>query len=429
MHGQQMGDVFCLGSLVGAATTMFCMCIFAMFISDNPNGAILKLAEEYYAVFRGLFLLCFFFVCYGVDIIIWRHFHVDYQRVFKVSAAHNYWYIIRLSTGLMLIMSSAFVLYVFSLTEQISLQLWGLGADSWPLVAVLAFLFFALMPSGAGNQRLQLIRTIIICLVSPFSAANFGRNFVADIFCSMPRVFLDARYAVCIYVTGEAFMDFTPRHMRKTRTCKDINATYHVFTWILSLLPFWVRFWQCARSYCDSRAKKHIFNGLKYCSSIIVICLSFTTYSKTWLAMAIFSTCYSYTWDILMDWGLGPDWLRAKLHGEEFGRPARWPFTRAVCLYPRWVYTTIALTNLLARCGWAIVISPGQKVLKNHIVLLLGCVELLRRAVWSILRVEWEDVHHTFKADQSLNSHTPTVRQITPTADTELKKETQSVYF
>jgi hypothetical protein len=42
------------------------------------------------------------------------------------------------------------------------------------------------------------------------------------------------------------------------------------------------------------------------------------------------------------------------------------------------------------RLGWAIYISPAQAYVQQHIILLLGCVELLRRAMWAILRVEWE---------------------------------------
>jgi hypothetical protein len=42
------------------------------------------------------------------------------------------------------------------------------------------------------------------------------------------------------------------------------------------------------------------------------------------------------------------------------------------------------------RLGWAILISPAQSYVQQHIILLLGCVELLRRSMWAIFRVEWE---------------------------------------
>ena len=46
----------------------------------------------------------------------------------------------------------------------------------------------------------------------------------------------------------------------------------------------------------------------------------------------------------------------------------------------------------MARLTWALYISPGQQVVAQHMILLMGCVELLRRAQWALLRLEWE--HH-----------------------------------
>ena len=42
------------------------------------------------------------------------------------------------------------------------------------------------------------------------------------------------------------------------------------------------------------------------------------------------------------------------------------------------------------RLGWAILISPEQTYVQQHIILLLGCIEIMRRSMWAIFRVEWE---------------------------------------
>ena len=62
-------------------------------------------------------------------------------------------------------------------------------------------------------------------------------------------------------------------------------------------------------------------------------------------------------------------------------------------IYPGWAYYAAATTNGLARLTWAVYISPGQKVVQQHVILLLGCIELLRRAQWALLRLEWEQHH------------------------------------
>lgn len=42
------------------------------------------------------------------------------------------------------------------------------------------------------------------------------------------------------------------------------------------------------------------------------------------------------------------------------------------------------------RLGWALYISPAQVYVQQHIILVLGCIELLRRTMWAVFRVEWE---------------------------------------
>lgn len=113
---------------------------------------------------------------------------------------------------------------------------------------------------------------------------------------------------------------------------------------LVAMLPAWFRFAQCIRRYRDTReAFPHLFNALKYSTSFFVVIFSslsfvtglFTTVSKTicysktvyssfvffilsgshlgstnnpyfylWIIASIISSCYAYTWDIKMDWGL-----------------------------------------------------------------------------------------------------------------------------
>jgi hypothetical protein len=56
------------------------------------------------------------------------------------------------------------------------------------------------------------------------------------------------------------------------------------------------------------------------------------------------------------------------------------------------VYYLAILLDLLLRLGWALVISPEQPYLQQHFVLMLGVLELLRRFMWTVFRVEWEAI-------------------------------------
>ena len=140
---------------------------------------------------------------------------------------------------------------------------------------------------------------------------------------------------------------------------------------------------QCLRAYADTRASRHLANALKYCTSISVVVLSFLSsrgeaFATCWLVASAVSSAFAFGWDVVMDWGLRP-WAFAT------SRPAARPF-----LYPPWCYYAAACTNGAARLTWALYISPGQRVVQQHVILVLGCVELLRRAQWALFRVEFE---------------------------------------
>ena len=110
-----------------------------------------------------------------------------------------------------------------------------------------------------------------------------------------------------------------------------------------------------------------------------------------WYATACGSTVFAYIWDLKMDWG-HPALSPAPAPGE----PAR--------RYPAWSYNVAACTNAVARLGWAVYISPDQKVVQQHMILLLGCVELMRRAQWAAFRLEWEQ-HKMDKMDAKDEGH------------------------
>ena len=84
----------------------------------------------------------------------------------------------------------------------------------WPALAVFLPVLIFLCPSDTlvhpcfgsyghiYQQRLGLIKNVFAVIRTPFTETTFTRSFIADIFCSMPKIFNDLEYTVCIYVTG-----------------------------------------------------------------------------------------------------------------------------------------------------------------------------------------------------------------------------------
>jgi hypothetical protein len=293
----------------------------------------------------------------------------------------------------------------------------------WPALSVilplLLFLFpfdqFTMLCFGVQRngfkQRLGLLKEIAMVLISPFSEVTFMRSFIGDIFCSMPRVFTDMQYTICIYATGSAFIrtpdDLGPYDLKPHAyyTCGAGNRRYYSIQIVLLFLPYFIRLCQSLRAFRDSKHSKHLWNGLKYFLSLMVTGLAFTrkafpvgawpattwqvgqlivtipdpvqALEQAWIVMGVIATLYSWYWDVVMDWGLGHfDAAHFGLRDELFFRPD-------------WYYISIAV-DFVMRLGWAFVISPDQIFVAESYMLLLGAIELTRRSMWAIFRVEWE---------------------------------------
>ena len=67
-------------------------------------------------------------------------------------------------------------------------------------------------------------------------------------------------------------------------------------------------------------ATKNATNACKYVTSITVIALSFagSSWHQWWVAVSILSTVLAFTWDVVVDWGLGPAAIRRVVYGENW---------------------------------------------------------------------------------------------------------------
>eukprot|EP00614_Pseudopedinella_elastica_P002936 CAMPEP_0172607616 /NCGR_PEP_ID=MMETSP1068-20121228/27760_1 /TAXON_ID=35684 /ORGANISM="Pseudopedinella elastica, Strain CCMP716" /LENGTH=349 /DNA_ID=CAMNT_0013410663 /DNA_START=353 /DNA_END=1402 /DNA_ORIENTATION=+ len=300
------------------------------------------------------------------------------------------------------------VIPLFALIFPVALLLWP--SDRPPM-------FFFTAPGDAAFRRFLTVEAFFV-LASPFSKVTFLRTFIADILCSMPKLLIDITTSVCLYgATCEA----------------EFKGHLGAF---LGAFPFCVRLAQSLRAARDAALeggeeasasqKKNILNAAKYSASILLVAVSFaksktTTgdaefewLSRAWLILSVGCTLANFTWDVVNDWNLGG--LRvdsldkiakeasraraAELAPSQVSRPgssaslalSTWlgqhPVGRA---FPLWVYIGAVPLNALLRFGWAIYVSPNQKVVAEHTVLLLAAAELTRRAVWALLRIEWEN--------------------------------------
>jgi len=165
---------------------------------------------------------------------------------------------------------------------------------------------------------------------------------------------------------------------------------------------------QCLRRYITTGQKwPHLANLAKYICSLSVGLISIkhlinagmseTSANLTWGALAVVATVYSYLWDIYMDWGLEIVSARRDLGPEHVDAEGN---ALQAEMYSRSFYRAAMLLNLVGRTVWSTnltIILPFWHFgyYKTAVETILSMVELLRRGMWMLIRVELEHLRHS----------------------------------
>ncbi|CEM00571.1 unnamed protein product [Vitrella brassicaformis CCMP3155] len=258
----------------------------------------------------------------------------------------------------------------------------------YPVVLIAVQVAIAFLPSDTFRRkyRWEIVECVGYCFyaaVWPFVTVTFVQNIVGDVLTSMAKPLADLEYTVCYYSTG--------LYHRETVTCSGVDF------WLKPLIvatPYYIRLMQCISRFLEAddakRRTAHAANTGKYCAGIlVVICtsipwheygLSIYVSRLVWVFTYIFATIYMFFWDVYMDWGLAFD-------PDNYLRPQR--------MYPPWLYYSISLVNLFGRLSWAMNLMPieildNERLNSNLITLWVSTMEILRRTLWALIRLENE---------------------------------------
>ena len=390
-------EFFRLGLFSGASFQLLMISIFIMFMSSYTVVASLNdLSREYFPVFRMIFYILFFWTVYGVGVFIWRRYDIPYREILELPEGHTYQMILQGSATISYIVFTMFLLFILTISGVLDIC----SKHVYPALALFIPLMIFLWPSDkytqiffgkssqiVFTQRWNLLYQVWSILKGPFSKPSRIRNLLTDILCSMPKLFTDAQYTAQLYITFDS-----------SAAIQEVPKTnwYAVLTLFLTILPYSLRLMQVARSHHENPDQMNLWNMLKYLLSICVTLLNTarvhstgdtqTKLSFMWVVVASCTTAFSYYWDIVVGWGLcdtqSKNWmLRDELY------------------FPNWVYYVCICCNFLMRLCWALNISPGQPYLAQNFILIIGCTELLRRALWIIMCIEYQAVKRIKNAE------------------------------
>lgn len=266
------------------------------------------------------------------------------------------------------------------------------------------------------STRKWLFIRIVRLIFSGLYPVEFGDFFLGDIISSLTYSMSDIAMFGCMITTGE----------------KGQCSSSHLKSMgIIACLPSAWRLLQCLRRYADSAdAFPHLVNAIKYGLGMaynVTLCiyrLSNHNPSKRtpFIVFAAFNAIATSTWDLVIDWSLFQPskhnlFLRNDLY---LAGPKNWK-NGTYDSKRKAVYYVAMIWNVAIRFQWIVyAVAPSTIQQSATTSFVLAFLEVIRRFVWVIFRVENEHVAnvHLFKVSSEAPLPYPIV--YSPNMDMEL---------
>jgi hypothetical protein len=319
-------------------------------------------------------------------------------------------------TGIYLVMVIVYILSV----KNILISLPHIYA---PLIAWITLIGYMLFPSKKfcnWQGRLFTFKLIGRMLFFWTAQVDFLLGWGTDQLVSFVTAFRDFEYTICFYSYTIAHGE-SPDQVNK----KDCGENSYTIGFVAASFPIIFRMIQCFRVMLKAPHwlfNKQTVNFTKYMVSLLVAMFSFIyghsgdkIFWVLWIIMACSSSLFSYSWDLKMDWGL-----------LEPNAPHR--FLRRTIWYKNpYFYYISGVVNLMLRFMWILSISPAilnQVWRPEFFSFLIAFIEMFRRCLWNLIRVEKEQVANSsfFKAVNELNLPYKDLNTM-PLSKRELRKE------
>ena len=319
-------------------------------------------------------------------------------------------------------------------------RLLGLSAFLMALLHTTTFVWIHLLGGDAIGAIFAFYTTCAIMLLIPYKSTKWVRRGVTLVFrrllelvnprcyCCIqsdeppkPVPFLDVFFADAMCSMSKVFFDWGMLwHLASHYPDPVPNELHSIFIpSCCAAWPYLVRARQCLVMNTvglykhDPKRYQHVLNAIKYSTSLFPIIVS--AYQKTIIGHPFFSqflefflvvllvvnSLYSFAWDVMMDWGMLTD-PYSLLTTPDKHSPQTFQHK---CLRPRLRFglklsLSILLINFILRFAWLLRFRESDLFNSvDEFVLCSQFLEVVRRALWNLLRVEWENIKITSAAD------------------------------
>jgi hypothetical protein len=384
---------------VGLFTGAFLVLVIAMilsasfFHSDSPGQrndwrVVVRL-------YRGPLLTIFFLSLMGINVYGWRSSGVNHVLIFELDPRSHLseQHLMELAAVFGVVWTSSVLTFLYS--SQLNIPAYINPLSLAGLMAI-----FMLNPTRTFKHeaRFWFLRVAARILLAPFCYVGFADFWMADQLNSLSQALKDYQYLICFYLTSGSSMD-AAWSTASNEQCSDKSW------WVVALvscLPAWFRFAQCLRRYKDTKEGfPHLLNAGKYSTTFISVLFAtlnaaysdgktYTPFFYLYVIASAASSCYTYVWDIKMDWG-----FFAKTAGDN-------QFLRDELVYSSAGYYYFAIIeDLVLRLSWLwqLLLTDwlGLQDYSELIVSVFALLEVSRRFVWNFFRLENEHINNCGK--------------------------------
>jgi len=374
-------------------------CIWGL-VRDGKSSIGARTAFPVFRACGGLLLIHWF---WGFSVVMWSRYRINYIFLFDFDprTVRTPIMIFDDAVSETLVYLVLMLLYYKAGAHDIP-EIFAVTPGIFPFILVLYTLKKLLFP---WRMRAPLWRSIRDVVSTPLTSPIFFHSFVADWFTSMVKVFQDMLWATCFVLSGDFLLS---EDEDQTRHAWEHRFWYkNVVIPLICLAPLWFRFNQSLRRYVDTGKRwPNLANAFKYALSQTVTLFGafhplylyyqdkpsrkesgfgVDLFQVLWMGLFVSSSLYSYFWDVYMDWGLG--------------RP-KMKFLGPRLMYPkRMHYYGVIFIDLFLRFMWVMTLVPPQSgasfVLPSYLTVITMSLELLRRTLWGLFRLENEHRHST----------------------------------
>jgi len=243
-----------------------------------------------------------------------------------------------------------------------------------------------------------------LVFISGTSEKYFLTAFVADQLTSSTKVLADMAIITCnIFVRDPGEETFMSRFRKDSEICLESKVMHSAVIPAIMCWPLWLRVGQnLARLHETGKNYPFLLNAIKYAFAHTIVIFStlhpelasFQSRSKTntvlFAVALVVTSLFTFSWDVFVDWGLG-DRDRNGLRRVLLLAPER-PVFYYVCI----------LADFFLRFLWALQLVPilySSEATESISFLFtstaLTAIELIRRMVWGLIRVENEMCSNT----------------------------------